>query len=198
MISEDACRAIESLLEQALTVDEPSQDACRRHYAAHQASYATGERVKLRHILFSVTRGVDVAALRSRAESALLQVRCHDGKQLQDAFADAARTLSNCPSGAQGGELGWLAASDCAPEFAKEIFGQSEVGVLARLVHSRFGLHVVEVLQREPGLAQPFEAVHGAVAMTLRQQLYVTALRQYLRRLADAAALHGIEFEQTP
>jgi hypothetical protein len=40
----------------------------------------------------------------------------------------------------------------CAPEFAREIFGKPEVGVLPRLVHSRFGLHVVEVLAREPGL----------------------------------------------
>ena len=72
--------------------------------------------------------------------------------------------MSNCPSGATGGELGWLVSADCAPEFAREIFGHVEVGVLPRLVHSRFGLHVVEVLEREPGTQQPFEAVRGAVA----------------------------------
>ena len=38
-----------------------------------------------------------------------------------------------------------------------------EVGVLPRLVHSRFGLHVVEVLAREGGTAQAFESVRGAV-----------------------------------
>ena len=78
------------------------------------------------------------------------------------------------------------AATDCAPEFARELFGHAEVGVLPRLVHSRFGLHVVEVLEREPGVAQSFESVRGAVAMSLRQQAYVTALRQYLRLLAGA------------
>ena len=198
VLSEDACNAIESLLEQTLVAAEPAEDACRRHYAAHPASYSSGERVNVRHILFAVTQGVDVTALRSRAESTLLQVRCHDGKQTQDAFAAAARTLSNCPSGADGGDLGWLVAADCAPEFAKEIFGQSEVGVLPRLLHSRFGLHVVEVLKREPGVVQAFEAVHGAVAMALRQQSYVTALRQYLRRLSEAAALHGVDFDAAP
>ena len=30
--------------------------------------------------------------------------------------------------------------------------------MLPRLVHSRFGLHVVEVLAREPGTAQSYEA----------------------------------------
>jgi hypothetical protein len=43
------------------------------------------------------------------------------------------------------------------------------------LVHSRFGLHVVEVLEREPGVAQPFEPARSAVALSLRQQAYVTA-----------------------
>jgi hypothetical protein len=58
------------------------------------------------------------------------------------------------------------------------------VGVLPRLVHSRFGLHVVEVLAREPGTQPDFEVVRSAVAQSLRQQSYATALRQYLSLLA--------------
>jgi peptidyl-prolyl cis-trans isomerase C len=69
------------------------------------------------------------------------------------------------------------------------------VGVLPRLVHSRFGLHIVEVLEREPGVSQPFEAVRGAVAISLRQQSYVTALRQYLRLLAGQSAVEGVDLE---
>ena len=75
------------------------------------------------------------------------------------------------------------------------MFGHVEVGVLPRLVHSRFGLHVVEVLEREPGMAQSFESVRGAVTMSLRQQSYVTALRQYLRLLAGAAVVEGVDLD---
>ena len=67
--------------------------------------------------------------------------------------------------------------------------------MLPRLVHSRFGLHIVEVLEREPGTAQGFESVRGAVATSLRQQAYVTALRQYLRLLAGQAAVKGVELD---
>jgi peptidyl-prolyl cis-trans isomerase C len=199
VISETAAGAIDALLEQELNLPEPSEEACRRHYAAHAGAYRTGERVRVRHILFAVTPGVDVAALRKRAEPIFLDVRCHDG-QASERFADAARKWSNCPSGEQGGDLGWLSSTDCAPEFARELFGRAEVGVLPRLVHSRFGLHVVEVLEREPGVAQPFESVRGAVAMALRQQAYVTALRQYLRLLAGQAVVEGVELEaaETP
>jgi peptidyl-prolyl cis-trans isomerase C len=194
VISEVASNAIEALLEQNLKVPEPSEEACRRHYAAHKSAYRTGERVRLRHILFAVTPGVDVVALRKQAEPVFLDVRCHDGTAV-DRFAEAAQKFSNCPSGTEGGELGWLSAEDCAPEFAREVLGHIEVGVLPRLVHSRFGLHVVEVLEREPGVAQTFEAVRGAVANSLRQQVFVTALRQYLQLLAGEATVDGVDLD---
>ena len=194
VVSEAASAAIEALLEQALQMPEPEEEACRRHFRAHPARYRSGERVHVRHVLFAVTPGIDLAALRQRAEACLLDVRCHDGLA-SDRFATAARECSNCPSGAEGGELGWLSEADCAPEFARELFGQIEIGVLPRLVHSRFGLHVVEVLGREPGTPQSFEAVRGAVAQTLRQQTYVTALRQYLQLLAGQAEVEGVDLD---
>ena len=49
--------------------------------------------------------------------------------------------------------------------------------------------------QRETGIDQPFDAVQGAVAMTLRQQAYYTALRQYLALLAGQAELEGVELD---
>jgi peptidyl-prolyl cis-trans isomerase C len=198
-ISSEASAAIDAWLERELQLPEPSEEACRRHHAAHPARYRSGERVRARHVLFAVTPGTDVVALRNRAEACLLDVRCHDGSA-GAAFARAARELSNCPSGEQGGELGWLGAGDCAPEFARELFGRVEVGVLPRLVHSRFGLHVVEVLAREGGQAQPFESVRGAVETALRQQTYVTALRQVLQVLAGQARLEGVQLEncETP
>lgn len=196
VISEAASLAIESLLDRELAVPEPSEAACRRHFAAHAARHAVGERVQLRHILFAVTPGVDVTALRQRAEACLIDLRARGGDESGDRFAAAARTLSNCPSGADGGALGWLIAADCAPEFAREVFGQAGVGVLARLVHSRFGLHVVEVLAREPGIQPAFESVRSAVAQSLRQLAFATALRQYLQVLVSAASIQGVALDQ--
>ena len=194
VINDAAAAAIEALLERELDVPEPSEEACRRYHAAHAGVWRTGERVRVRHILFAVTPGVDVVALRKQAEPVYLDMRCRDAGE-SDAFAESARKWSNCPSGEHGGDLGWLEAGDCAPEFARELFGRIEVGILPRLVHSRFGLHIVEVLEREPGMAQPFESVHGAVAQALRQQTWVTALRQYLQLLAGEARLEGVELD---
>lgn len=190
-ISEAAAAAIDAHIDRAVHVPPPSDASCRRHFAANARAYAKGERLHLRHILFAVTPGVDVAVLRRRAEATLLELRCDDGT----GFPTAARTLSNCPSGAEGGDLGWLAAADCASEFAKEVFAHAGLGVLPRLVHSRFGLHIVEVLAREPGTVPEYDTVRDAVATTLTRQGFVTALRQYLRVLAGQAQIEGVDLE---
>jgi len=195
VLSQEASDAIEQWLDCNLNVPEPTEEACRRHYAAHAGRYRRGERVRMRHILFAVTPGVDVSALRSRAESCLLDVRCHDGTG-GAAFESAAGELSNCPSGQQGGDLGWVTAEECAPEMVRELFGQVEIGVLPRLVHSRFGLHVIEVLERDPGSQMAYESVEGAVQHALRQQAWVTALRQCMQVLAAEAVLHGVSLDE--
>ncbi|MGE5088540.1 MAG: peptidylprolyl isomerase [Candidatus Levyibacteriota bacterium] len=199
-ISAAAAAAIERLIDRAVAVPEPTEEACRRHYAAHPERYGAGERLRLRHVLFAVTPGVDVNALRKRAEALLVSLRCAEPGS--DAFAEAAREWSNCPSAAQeagrAGELGWMSREDCAPEFAREVFSRetgAHVGVLPQLVHSRFGLHVVEVQARESGEAAAFEEVRAAVAGGLRNQAFVTALRQYLRVLAGAAVLEHVDIE---
>lgn len=215
VISEAAQQAIERYLEIAIDVPEPTEHDCRRHFAAHAAHYARGERVQLRHVLFAVTPGVDVNALRRRAEACLIDLRAplpdrsatrrpdDTGSASGDApaehpdrFAQVARSTSNCPSGAKGGQLGWLTREDCAPEFASEVFGRAEVGVLPRLVHSRFGLHVVEVLAREPGVVPAFESVRAAVAQSLRQQAFANGLRQLLQLRAGRSELQGVDLER--
>jgi peptidyl-prolyl cis-trans isomerase C len=192
--SEAASAAIESLISQAVVTPEPDRETCLRFHAANPAKFAHGERVHARHILFAVTPGVDVNALRKRAEAHLIDLRA-SGKTDVNAFSIAANQLSNCPSGKTGGDLGWLLQSDCAPEFARELFGKPEVGVLPRLVQSRFGFHVVEVLAREPGNTPAFDQCEGAVRMLLMQQSFATALRQYLQQLAARATIQHFELD---
>jgi peptidyl-prolyl cis-trans isomerase C len=96
---------------------------------------------------------VDVHALRVRAEAALMELLRKDVPA--ERFAQMATELSNCPSGAQGGDLGWVGPDDCAPELSNELFHQKNplrgMGVHPRLIHTRFGFHVIEVLGRRKG-----------------------------------------------
>lgn len=197
---DDAQQAvIEALLQQEAPLPAPSEEECRRYYEANKSRFVEGRQVHLRHILFAVTDGVDVHALAVRAEQALLELMRKDAAP--DCFARLARELSNCPSGANGGDLGWIGPQDCAEELVNELFLQKNplhgIGLRPRLVHTRYGLHIVEVLGRKQGRQLSFEQVRLRVAMELAQQSRATALHQYIRLLAGQALVEGIDLEGT-
>lgn len=188
---------IQQMLDDEIEVPAASEDECRRYYTARSAHFALGRRVHARHILFAVTDGINVAALAAHAEKALLELRHRDVAPSR--FAELARTLSNCPSGADGGDLGWIGPDDCADELAAELFhgteGLDAVGLHPRLVHSRYGFHIVEVLARDAGRRQSFEEVGPRIAVQLAQQSHAKALHQYMQLLAGRADVSGLALE---
>ncbi|MBU4507556.1 MAG: peptidylprolyl isomerase, partial [Gammaproteobacteria bacterium] len=112
-------QVIETMLDQAVTSPDPTEEECRRHYEAQKNRLIVGQALHVRHILFAVTPGVNVHALSQRAETALLDLSRKDVPAGR--FAQLAGELSNCPSGAQGGDLGWVTPEACAPELANEL-----------------------------------------------------------------------------
>lgn len=188
---------IEQMLDTEVTTPEPGPDEQRRYYEANSHRYVINQKLRVRHILFAAVPGINVQALANKAEEVLLTL---SGKNIQsDVFARAAKAYSNCPTGENGGELGWIGPQDCAPELSQAFFmdsaGVMPVGLHPRLLHSRFGLHIVEVLQRDPGRQLAFEEVQDRVAMTLLIQSRSTAWRQYMMILAGQADIRGVDIE---
>jgi peptidyl-prolyl cis-trans isomerase C len=148
--------------------------------------------VHARHILFQVTPGVNVTALRARAEAALNELL-----KAPDRFAAMAREMSNCPSGQQDGNLGQIGRGDMVPEFEKALFRFGPTGILGELVKTRHGLHIVAVDRRIPGKKVPFEMVRERIAERLRNAVEEKALRQYVSVLAGQADLAGVDLAAT-
>lgn len=193
---------IQEMLEEAVQLPAPDEVACLRYYEANKPRFVEGRQVHVRHILFAVTDGVDVSKLAVKAEEVLLELMRKDAPA--DLFAQRARELSNCPSGANGGDIGWVGPQDCAEELTNELFLQKNplqgMGLRPRLVHTRYGLHIVEVLGRRSGRQLPYEEVKLRIAVDLAQQSRATALHQYIRLLAGKAKLEGVDLDaaQTP
>jgi len=188
---------IEGMLDATVTTPPPGDEACQRYYAGHKSHFVVGQAMHVRHILFAVTPGVDVHALAQRAELALLELSRKD--VLPQRFAELAAELSNCPTGAQGGDLGWVGPDDCAPELANELFFQTDagwgMGVHPRLVHTRYGFHIIEVLGRRKGRSLAYEEVQERIALQLCHQSRATALRQYMALLVGQARVEGLELQ---
>ena len=175
-------RLLDALLDREVQVTAPTEDDCRRYYAEHPELFRSGDLVEADHILFAVTDGVPLAALRSRAQQVLEEVLA-DPRRL----APLAAEFSNCPSAQVGGNLGQLSRGDVVPEFWQAIVQFAGTGVLPGLVESRYGLHVVRVSRRIEGRTLPFEAVQPQIAARLAERKLQQALREYAHALLHEA-----------
>ncbi len=184
---------LQAMVEREVSSPLPQESECRRYYEAHTAQFTVGQAVRLRHILFAVTPGINVQALAVHAEKALLEL-CHKDTPASR-FAKLAGELSNCPSSTQGGDLGWVGPDDLAPELARTLFQShlSGLGMHPTLVHSRFGFHVVDVLERRAGNVPPYDAVRERIERLLTVQSRGRALYQYMTLLAGEAELENIQ-----
>ena len=190
-------KVIEAMVDAEVQSPQPNEDECQRYYEANASQFMVGQALHVRHILFAVTPGVNVHALTIHAEKALLELTRKDASPGR--FAQLAAELSNCPTNAQGGDLGWVGPDDCAPELANELFHQKHsqwgMGVHPRLIHTRFGFHIIEVLERRAGKQPAYAEVRERIAALLAMQSRARALHQYMSLLVGEALVEGIDLE---
>lgn len=184
---------IERLLEREVTTPSPTVEECRRHYEAHREAFRSGDIVFARHILFQIAPGSSVNLVRAKAEQTLARLAAAPGE-----FDAAAQTLSNCPSGPQGGNLGQIGRGDTVPEFEQALFADGWIGILPRLVKTRHGFHIVSIDRRVDGRPLPFEMVRQRISEHLTQRVQMVALRQYVRLLAGQAQVRGVDLDAAP
>jgi len=179
---------IEALLASEVTTPEPTEAECRRYYDSHPLEFRSEDLVFARHILFQVTPAVNVPQVRAKAEETLNLLLADRGR-----FEEMAQSLSNCPSGAQGGNLGQLSRGNTVPEFERVLFHPGHRGLLRDVVRTRFGFHIVAIDKVVLGERLPFEMVTDRVAGRLRESVEERALRQYVSVLAGGATITGVD-----
>jgi len=188
---------VEAMVDGAVVTPQPTEEECQRYYEANKAQFVVGQALHLRHILFAVTPGVNVQALATHAEKALLELLHKNAPAGR--FEQLAVELSNCPTSTQGGDLGWVSPEDCAPELANELFHQNHAqrgnGVHTKLMHSRFGFHIMEVMGRREGEQKTYAEVQERIAAQLTLQSRSKALRQYMSLLVGQALVEGVDLE---
>ena len=101
------------------------------------------DQVRLRHILVSPNEVIDIETAKQRLDDALEKIR--NGEQ---EFGEVAKLLSDDPGSANdGGEMDWTGPGVFVPEF-EEVANNAEIGVVTEPFQTRFGWHVLEVLER--------------------------------------------------
>jgi peptidyl-prolyl cis-trans isomerase C len=179
-------RLIDALLDREVAVPPCTEEDCRCYYREHPDLFRSGDRVEADHILFAVTNGMPLAALRERAEQVLAAALAEPQR-----FAALAGEHSNCPSAQVGGNLGQLTRGEVVPEFWQAINQFAGTGILPKLVETRYGLHVVRVSRRIDGRLLSFEVVQPQIAARLTERRLRAALQEYAHALLHEEEQHA-------
>ncbi|MFT4194569.1 MAG: peptidylprolyl isomerase [Ottowia sp.] len=183
----------------ALPSDQVLESYARSDYKAKPERFRQPEQVRARHILLAVAPdGSNDAAVKARAEKLLADLR--GGAD----FAALARQLSaDKGSAARGGDLGLFGRGKMVPEFDAAAFALRKPGELAGPVKTKFGYHVIELLERKPAELRPFEQVLPELREEVRARV-MSAERKALwsaaqeRVQVDEAVVKALSAEQPP
>ena len=171
---------VNMLVNQACAhVADPTEDEVTAFYEAHKAEYVEPHQVLCQHIL---VKGSNDAAL-----DKIKEIRERIVNDKAD-FAEEAKKHSDCPSGAQGGSLGWFGRGMMVPEFDKAAF-EMKKGEVSGIVTTEFGYHIIYKADERGGGQQTIVDVHDQIKDLLRHEARGKAMDAYVAELREKATI---------
>lgn len=146
----------------------------------NEAGAVTITQTRVRHILLRPSAQLTQEAAARRLLEFKRQIA--SGSR---SFEQLARANSEDGSAGQGGDLGWASPGMFVPEFEEAMDALSINGISDPVV-SRFGVHLIQVLERRKTALDPRQEREQARAL-LREQKYQGAYEEWLRDLRSRA-----------
>jgi peptidyl-prolyl cis-trans isomerase SurA len=154
-------------------------------------SDSTGVRVtqtRARHILLRPSPQLSAELAQQRLADMRAQI-----ERGSNNFEALARQYSEDGSAAQGGDLGWVNPGAFVPEF-EEALNRLPVGGLSQPVTTRFGVHLIEVVDRRE-TALDAKQLREQARLALREQKFEEA---YLEWVKDLRSRAYVEMREPP
>jgi parvulin-like peptidyl-prolyl isomerase len=169
---EQARRSIllEALLrEVAENAPALSDEELRKYYEENKANLETGERVRVRHILFKEEGKAEGIAQRAK-----------NGEPFEQLMRAAEAV------GGTTADLGLIDRGSFDKDFENAAFGAPENSITGP-VKTLYGYHVIQVLEKRPAGLPPFEEVKGKITAELREG----AQREAFDKLVNGLKQHA-------
>jgi peptidyl-prolyl cis-trans isomerase C len=157
-----------------------SEKETRAYYDANPSAFKQPEQVKASHILIKVgpqANETQKADARKRMEQ--VQQRVKKGED----FASLAKEVSEGPSGARGGDLGYFRRGQMMKPFEEAAFALKP-GEVSDIVETSFGYHLIKLFDKKPEGTIAYEKINDKIQTYLKQKkvreqvdLYVAELR---------------------
>ena len=180
---------VKALAAQKMTEEDFRKElvkGCRVDALVAQAC-SSDPQVLAQHILVK-TEGMD-AADKAQALEKIKSIRARvvaagDPGEVGQAFTKAAQEHSDCPSGAQGGSLGWFGRGMMVPEFDQAAFGM-KCGEVSDVIETQFGYHIILKTDEKAGGPQTLVDVADQIRDLLRHEARGRAMDAYVAELRE-------------
>lgn len=185
------CR-VDALVQQACgEVPEPTDSEISDYYEKHVTQFVAQPQVLAQHILVK-TEGMDAAdkvealdkinAIRARI------LRNSNPGEIGQAFVKEAQENSDCPSGQNGGSLGWFGRGMMVPEFDHAAFSM-KCGEVSDVVETQFGYHIILKTDEKAGGQQTLVDVADQIRDLLRHEARGRAMDAFVAELREKATI---------
>ena len=138
------------------------------------------QQTRSRHILLRVSPELSAEAAGRRL--AQFKSEIQGGAR---SFEQVARENSEDSSAAQGGDIGWISPGQVVPEY-EEVMGALPIGGLSDPFQSRFGIHLVQVVERRQ-VTLDRKQQRDQARNILRERKFEDAYLEWLRDLRGRA-----------
>lgn len=154
-----------------------SDDALRIIYEREKETWRIEERARLSEVL--IGRGDDPAA------SAEAERRAREASEKLKAgvkFEDVVAAYSDGSTKSRGGDLGLVSRGELNPEIDRVVFS-IPVGSVSDPIVTKFGWHLVKVVEKSPVSYKPFAEVKGDLLKREQETQFQKKLAEYLDKL---------------
>ncbi len=157
----------------------------KKFYDENQDKFKQPATIRASHILCKVdpkATDADKKKAREKAEGLLKEVKA--GKD----FAELAKTNSDCPSNAQGGDLGFFGKGQMVPAFENAAFALKP-GEVSDVVETQFGYHVIKVTDKKDAGVTKFDDVKERIQAYLKNTKVQKGVQDYVAKLKEKAKI---------
>jgi len=153
------------------------------YYDRNRDSFREPEKMKASHILVkSDSRWEEAKKAEARKKIEKVRDQARNGQD----FATLAKTHSEDPSAAQGGDLGYVRPGQVVKPFEEALFSLKP-GEMSDIVETPLGYHLIKAGDRQPEKTIPFESLKDQLKLLLKQEKGKEEANQYIGKIRDTA-----------
>lgn len=178
--------AIQKLIEEEVAKKVTvSEKEMKSFYEENPQYFKEQPQVKASHILIKVEENAtDAEKAQAKDKIRQIQEKLKKGAD----FAALAKEYSQCPSSAQGGDLGFFGRGRMVKPFEDAAFALKE-GQISDVVESPFGYHLIKVTEKKEAKTMSFDEAKEKIEQYLIEKHIKQKVDQYITTLVKEAKI---------